>query len=191
MNSLAIQYPNDQIKEKILLFFKNFLNDEAKIIENISYTYKNDIGETIKVENGKEVVVPTKDELLELEEISKDRKKDDFVSFDKIDWEQMYSIKFHKQVQKFIQSRTKQEKLRFKDKFQKLSENPFSTNQELDIKKMEGSNFYRLRIRTYRFIFSIENSELMVFIEKAGNRGDIYKQYSPKKGKRGVQRTKG
>jgi len=87
MNSLAIQYPNDQIKEKILLFFKNFLNDEAKIIENISYTYKNDIGETIKVENGKEVVVPTKDELLELEEISKDRKKDDFVSFDKIDWE--------------------------------------------------------------------------------------------------------
>jgi len=53
MNSLAIQYPNDQIKEKILLFFKNFLNDEAKIIENISYTYKNDIGETIKVENGK------------------------------------------------------------------------------------------------------------------------------------------
>ena len=47
----------------------------------------------------------------------------------------MYSIQFHKTVQKFIQSQTKQEKLRFKDKFQKLSENPFSTNQELDIKK--------------------------------------------------------
>ena len=87
----------------------------------------------------------------------------------------MYSIQFHKQVQKFIQSRTKQEKLRFKDKFQKLSQNPFSTNQELDIKKMEGINFYRLRIGTYRFIYSIENSELIIYIEKAGNRGDIYK----------------
>ena len=40
---------------------------------------------------------------------------------------------------------------------------------------MEGVNFYRLRIGTYRFIYSIENSELIIYIEKAGNRGDIYK----------------
>jgi mRNA interferase RelE/StbE len=87
----------------------------------------------------------------------------------------MYSIKFHKQVKKFIQSRTKQEKLRLKEKFQNLSENPFPNNQRLDIKKMEGVDFYRLRVGNYRFIFSIENSELVVYVEKAGNRGDIYK----------------
>jgi hypothetical protein len=86
MNSIAIQYSNDQIKEKILLFFKTFLNDETKIFENINYTYTNEIGETIKVENGKEVIVPTKQELEELAKISHNGKKDDFLPFDKIDW---------------------------------------------------------------------------------------------------------
>jgi len=46
----------------------------------------------------------------------------------------------------------------------------------LDIKSLQGyDNLYRLRIGQVRLIYQIENDELIIFIIKVGNRGDIYK----------------
>jgi len=84
MNSLTLEYQNESIKNKILLFLNTFLANDVRIIENRNYTYENDIGETIKVENGNETIIPTKNEIAELKSLSKN--KDDFISFDKIDW---------------------------------------------------------------------------------------------------------
>jgi len=84
MNSLTLEYQNEAIKNKILLFLNTFLANDVKIIENSNYTYENDIGETIKVENGNETIIPTKNEIAELKSLSKN--KGDFISFDKIDW---------------------------------------------------------------------------------------------------------
>jgi mRNA interferase RelE/StbE len=36
-------------------------------------------------------------------------------------------------------------------------------------------DLYRLRIGQYRLIYQIKDDELIIFIFKAGNRGDIYK----------------
>lgn len=45
-----------------------------------------------------------------------------------------------------------------------------------DIKKMSGyDNFFRLRIGSFRIIYSIDNQNLIVEIIAIGNRGDIYK----------------
>ena len=84
MNSLTLEYQNESIKNKILLFLNTFLANDVRIIENRNYTYENDIGETIKVEDGNETIIPTKNEIAELKSLSKN--KDDFISFDKIDW---------------------------------------------------------------------------------------------------------
>jgi len=46
----------------------------------------------------------------------------------------------------------------------------------LDIKSLQGyDNLYRLRIGQVHLIYQIENDGLIIFIIKAGNRGDIYK----------------
>lgn len=49
-----------------------------------------------------------------------------------------------------------------------LSENPFSK----DIKKLKGSNNFRLRVGDYRIIFSIEKE--MIQILNVGHRKNIY-----------------
>ena len=45
----------------------------------------------------------------------------------------------------------------------------------LNIKKLKGSEEYRLRIGKYRFIYQIKENVLVIIMEKADSRGDIYK----------------
>ncbi|MEK6826002.1 MAG: type II toxin-antitoxin system RelE/ParE family toxin [Nanoarchaeota archaeon] len=49
-----------------------------------------------------------------------------------------------------------------------LSENPFSK----DIKKLKGSDDFRLRVGDYRVIFSIESNVIQIL--KVGHRKNIY-----------------
>lgn len=53
-------------------------------------------------------------------------------------------------------------------KVEELSENPFSK----DIKKLKGSNDFRLRVGDYRVIFSIEQETIQIL--KVGHRKNIY-----------------
>ena len=86
-----------------------------------------------------------------------------------------YQIIFEKQVKKFIEKQDKTLKSRFKKVFLKLMENPYPKNQTLDIKKLKGCEEYRLRIGKYRFIYQIKDDVLVIVMEKADSRGDIYK----------------
>lgn len=53
-------------------------------------------------------------------------------------------------------------------KVEELSENPFSR----DIKRIKGSDDFRLRVGDYRVIFSIEKE--IIIILKVGHRKSIY-----------------
>lgn len=53
-------------------------------------------------------------------------------------------------------------------KIDELSENPFSK----DIKRLKGSNDFRLRVGDYRVIFSIEQETIQIL--KVGHRKHIY-----------------
>ena len=53
-------------------------------------------------------------------------------------------------------------------KVEELSENPFSK----DIKKLKGSDDFRLRVGDYRVIFSIEKKTIQIL--KIGHRKNIY-----------------
>ena len=84
-----------------------------------------------------------------------------------------YKIIAKKSVQKFIDKRNQKEKIKIKNKFEILKLNPYP-NPFLDIKKLKNSEFYRLRINDYRFIYEIIDNELVILMIESDNRGDIY-----------------
>ncbi|NOZ91048.1 MAG: type II toxin-antitoxin system RelE/ParE family toxin [Epsilonproteobacteria bacterium] len=86
----------------------------------------------------------------------------------------MYSIILRKKVIKFINSRTPKDKNRIKAKFLELENNPYPTNEKADIKKLQGRIGFRLRVGSYRFIYEVVDTELIIYMEEADNRGDIY-----------------
>lgn len=86
----------------------------------------------------------------------------------------MYKIVPHKKVIKFINSRTPKEKARIKEKFDELKINPYPANSKIDSKKLINKNGYRLRLGGYRFIYDVVEDELIIYMEEADNRGDIY-----------------
>jgi len=86
----------------------------------------------------------------------------------------MYKIILHKRVIKFINGRTQKEQQKIKKKFEYLQNNPYPTNINIDNKKMTNQDKFRLRIGNYRFLYSISNSELIIYMEDGDNRGDIY-----------------
>ncbi|WP_206207706.1 type II toxin-antitoxin system RelE family toxin [Virgibacillus indicus] len=67
-------------------------------------------------------------------------------------------------------------KERIKKSFVKLAQNPWEANQ-LDIKKLAGyEDSYRLRVGKYRALYTIIESEIVIFVFDLDSRGDIYKK---------------
>jgi len=86
----------------------------------------------------------------------------------------MYKLKLRKQVAKFINSRSPKEKKIIAEALTVLENDPYRNN--LDIKKLKNTlNKYRLRIGDYRFLYTIIHEELLIYLYKADNRGDVYK----------------
>ena len=79
------------------------------------------------------------------------------------------AIKEMKVLFKNVQNRIK-EKIRTN-----LSENPFPTGDN-DIKKIKGSQFYRLRVGEYRVFFDIDPEEEQVFILSIRHRSKAYRE---------------
>ena len=89
----------------------------------------------------------------------------------------MYKIYLSKQVKKFIEKQDRNLKQRIKRAFEELQKNPYPTNSKVDVKKLKANNNnYRLRIGKFRFKYFIEDNILVVTIEEADSRGDIYKK---------------
>ncbi len=86
----------------------------------------------------------------------------------------MYKIIPHKRVIKFINSRKPKDKQRIKEKFDLLQQNPYPTNLNIDSKKLQNKDGFRLRIGKYRFIYDVVDDELIIYLEQADSRGDIY-----------------
>uniref|UniRef100_UPI003D2BFBE4 type II toxin-antitoxin system RelE family toxin n=1 Tax=Paenibacillus oryzisoli TaxID=1850517 RepID=UPI003D2BFBE4 len=68
----------------------------------------------------------------------------------------------------------KQTRNRILNHIQILAQDP--KHPELYIKKMQGTNNqFRLRIGSYRVVYSIFNDILVIVVIKVGSRGDVYK----------------
>lgn len=83
----------------------------------------------------------------------------------------MYQIIIKKKAKKFIDSLPMNERRRVVAAIERLP------NGE-DIKRLKGyDNLLRLRVGSYRIIYTVDNWELVVLVIDAGNRGQIYHGY--------------
>lgn len=80
----------------------------------------------------------------------------------------MYNIEWKEHALKNLNALEDSIARRIIKKVDELSENPFSK----DIKRLKGSNDFRLRVGDYRVIFSIEQNIIQIL--KVGHRKNIY-----------------
>lgn len=80
-----------------------------------------------------------------------------------------YKIVIDKPALKFLQKQNKNKQERILNAIRELPDVG-------DIKPMSGhSNLYRLRVGSFRIIYTIESDMLIVRVLNIGNRGDVYK----------------
>ena len=83
----------------------------------------------------------------------------------------MYQIIIKKKAKKFIDKLPLNERKRIVSAIEQLP------NGE-DIKKLKGhDNMLRLRVGSYRVIYSINNGKYIIYVIDVGNRGEIYNRY--------------
>lgn len=82
-----------------------------------------------------------------------------------------YTILYEKPALKFIKKQSKEQQRRILEAIHELPDNG-------DIKQLKGHvGLLRLRVGSYRIIYSVDNGQLIVRIIDAGNRGQVYNRY--------------
>ena len=81
-----------------------------------------------------------------------------------------YRIIIEKKAEEFIRKQVKKEQERLLKAIYKL---PYGT----DIKKLKGSEWFRMRVGDYRIIYGIDSGIKVITVENIDNRGDVYKRY--------------
>ncbi len=84
-----------------------------------------------------------------------------------------YALLIKKQAKKALQSVSRPDRNRITEKIVLLGENP--DNPILDIKKLQGEPYFRLRVGKWRVIFNRDEVVKIIAIEKIKPRGDVYK----------------
>lgn len=80
-----------------------------------------------------------------------------------------YEIVLEKRASKFLKKQPQNQRIRILTAIKDL---PYSG----DIKAMKGfSELFRLRVGSYRILYTIEKEVLVIRVIDIGNRGDIYK----------------
>ena len=83
----------------------------------------------------------------------------------------MYQVIIKKKAKKFIDKLPKNEKNRIVSAIESL---PVGE----DIKPLKGhKDLLRLRVGSYRIVYTIDNGKLIIYVIDIDNRGDIYKRY--------------
>jgi mRNA interferase RelE/StbE len=85
----------------------------------------------------------------------------------------LYAVEIKRQARQKLKALSRPDRLRITDAIDELSMNPDAGT--LDIKPMEGTSFYRLRVGSWRIIYARFDSLKIIAIEKIGARGDVYK----------------
>ena len=84
-----------------------------------------------------------------------------------------YTLLIRPQAKKKLQSLPKPDRFRIAEKLQQLGRNPDDT--ALDVKKLVGEPYFRLRVGGWRIIFERQDVVRIIAVEKIKPRGDAYK----------------
>lgn len=83
----------------------------------------------------------------------------------------VYSLFFKDSVKKDLNSIAKNDLRQIMERIESLAENP----RPLGCEKLSGQEKYRLRQGNYRIIYSIQDSQLTVWVVKVGHRREVYR----------------
>ena len=83
-----------------------------------------------------------------------------------------YTLLIKKQAKKALQSVPQPDRTRITEKIVLLGKDP--DNPSLDIKKLQGEPYFRLRVGSWRIIFDRDDEVKIISIEKIKPRGDAY-----------------
>jgi mRNA interferase RelE/StbE len=86
----------------------------------------------------------------------------------------MYKYRLSKTVIKFLEKRDKAFLLRFEEKLMEIRKDPHHPVADVEPYKWYPDD-YRLRIGKYRFLYTVKESEVIVYFYDADSRGGIYK----------------
>ncbi|MCC8997775.1 MAG: type II toxin-antitoxin system RelE/ParE family toxin [Nitrosomonas sp.] len=84
-----------------------------------------------------------------------------------------YSLLIRSQAKKKLQNLPRTDRFRIAEKLEQLGRNP--DDNSLDIKKLEGEPYFRLRVGNWRIIFERHDVVKIIAVEKIKPRGDAYK----------------
>jgi mRNA interferase RelE/StbE len=84
----------------------------------------------------------------------------------------MYTVFYKKLALKYLAKMPSDSAAKFLAAFRQLAN---ADQQNLDIKKLEGREGFRLRIGKYRAVYEIVEDRLIIEVLSVGSRGDIYK----------------
>ena len=84
-----------------------------------------------------------------------------------------YSVVIRRQAQKKLQSLPRPERSRIAEKIHQLGLDP--DNPALDVKRLQGEPYFRLRVGDWRLIFDRQDAVRVIAIERIKPRGDAYK----------------
>ncbi|KTC99861.1 hypothetical protein Lgee_1116 [Legionella geestiana] len=84
-----------------------------------------------------------------------------------------YTLLIKKQAKKALQSVPQPDKTRITEKIVLLGKN--HDDISLDVKKLKGEPYFRLRVGSWRIIFDRDDQVKIVSIEKIKPRGEAYK----------------
>jgi mRNA interferase RelE/StbE len=82
-----------------------------------------------------------------------------------------FNIFFQREAVKELRKLPQAEIKRILKAISDLSDNPYPHG----IKKLMGSEFFRIRVGNYRIVYSVIDSELLIYILKIGHRKDVYR----------------
>ena len=83
----------------------------------------------------------------------------------------MYRIIIKKKAKRFSDRLPMNEKRRVVAAIERLPDGE-------DIKRMKGhEGLFRLRVGSYRILYTVDHGELVVYVIDAGNRGQVYNDY--------------
>jgi len=83
----------------------------------------------------------------------------------------VYNLFFKDSVRKDLDSIPKNDLRRIIERIESLAANP----RPLGCEKLSGQEKYRLRQGNYRIIYSIQDTQLTVWVVKVGHRREVYR----------------
>lgn len=83
----------------------------------------------------------------------------------------MYKIIIQKKAKKFIDALPRNDRIRVVEAIEQLPNGS-------DIKPLKGhEGLLRLRVGSYRIIYTVDHGQLIVYVIDANNRGQVYNSY--------------